>query len=288
MTDELRDTVVDPAAKAARNPRARRWLALLAVVAASMALAFAGIATEVFLKEADLQTQVTALSASATQNNAAAQTLADQVRKLGGTPVVSPPPGPSGAQGPAGATGAAGVDGRGITSTAISAGHLYVTYTDGKTEDKGQVVGVAGADGRGISGVNATSGHLVLSYSDGSTSDAGQVVGPQGTAGTTGPAGADGRGIKSVGTSGGELTITYTDGTTVDAGPLPAGPPGPAGPQGPAGSPPASWTWTDTLGRTYECKRDANSPDTGPTYTCTTAPPASTTTAAARTRPPGR
>ena len=64
MTDELRDTVVNPAAKAARNPRARRWLALLAVVAASLALAFAGIATEVFLREADLQTQVTALSAA--------------------------------------------------------------------------------------------------------------------------------------------------------------------------------------------------------------------------------
>lgn len=287
MTDELRETVAAPAADKARNPRARRWLALLAVVAAASALAFAGIAAEVFLREADLQTQVTSLADNAKQNNAAAQTLADQVRKLGGTPVVSPPPGPSGAQGPAGPAGAAG---RGITGTSISGGYLYITYSDGVTENKGQVVGATGAKGdtgRGITGANTTSGHLVLSFSDGSTSDAGAVVGPQGAVGATGPAGPAGRGIKSVSTSGGELTITYDDGTSADAGPLPAGPPGPAGPVGPQGPPPTSWKWTDELGRTYNCTRDPSSPDSAPTYTCTTAS-ATPTTTAARTKSSGR
>lgn len=286
MTDELREAVAVPAAEDARNSRARRWLALLAVVAAASALAFAGIAAEVFLREADLQTQVTALSDNAKQNNAAAQTLAEQVRRLGGTPVVSPPPGPSGAQGPAGPAGPAGTAGRGITGTAISSGHLYVTYTDGKTEDKGQVVGADGAAGRGITGANATSGHLVLAYSDGSTSDAGAVVGPAGEPGATGAAG---RGITSVSTAGGQLTVTYTDGTTANAGPLPAGPPGPTGPQGvqgPPGSPPAGWTWTDELGRTYHCQRDPSSPDSAPTYTCSTAAP--TSMPAARTRTTSR
>jgi hypothetical protein len=294
VTDELRETVVGPAAKDARNPRARRWLALLAVVAAASALAFAGIAAEVFLREADLQTQVTtlagnakALADNAKQNNAAAQTLADQVRKLGGTPVVSPPPGPTGAAGPAGPTGTAG---RGITGSSISGGHLYLTYSDGVTEDKGQVVGAKGTDGRGISGVNATSGHLVLSYSDGSTSDAGQVVGPQGAVGATGAAGTAGRGVKAVATTGGELVITYDDGSTADAGPLPAGPPGPAGPAGPPGAdgkPPAGWTWTDVVGRTYECRRDPSSPDSAPTYTCAAQSPTTTSTPSSLVRVPG-
>jgi hypothetical protein len=287
VTDDLRGEVVGPAVAESRDGPARRRNAVLAAVAAVSLLLFTGIATDVFLREADLQQQVMALSDSDTQNklaaqqnHAAAQTLAQQVKNLGGTPVVSPPPGPAGATGPAGPAG------RGITGTAVSAGHLYVTYTDGQTEDKGPVVGSPGVNGRGITGANATSGHLVLAYSDGSTSDAGAVVGP------TGPAGATGRGIKSVTTANGELLVTYDDDTTADAGALPAGPPGPTGPQGvqgPSGSPPAGWTWTDELGRTYHCQRDPSSPDTAPTYTCPTASPTTTTTAAAaRTRPTGR
>lgn len=280
MTDDLRGEVVAPAIAEARDSRARRRNAILAAIAGVSLLLFTGIVTDVFLKEGDLQQQVQALSDSDTQNqlaaqqnHAAAQTLAEQVRKLGGTPVVSPPAGPTGATGPAGPAG------RGITGTAISAGHLYVTYTDGRTEDKGQVVGTAGADGRGITGANATSGHLVLSYSDGSTSDAGEVVGPAGATGPTGATGPAGRGIKSVSTSNGHLMVTYDDGTAADAGPLPSGPPGP---------PPASWTWTDGDGRTYTCQRNAGSPDTAPTYTCPVQATPTTTTAAGLLHGTGR
>jgi collagen triple helix repeat protein len=90
--------------------------------------------------------------------------------------------------------------------------------------------------------------------------------GPAGPTGPTGPTGAPG-----------------------DAGP--AGDPGPPGPQGDpgppgtdgqpgqdgtAGQPPASWTWTDTDGRTQSCVRDPESPDAAPTYTCTASPPPET------------
>lgn len=286
MTDDIRGNVVDPAAAQARDRRGRRLMALVGILTVASFLVLASL---LWSRGNELQQQVDTLAGQAQQAQAGWQTVASQVRQLGGTPKAVPPAGPIGPQGPAGANG------RGITGTAISGGHLYLTYSDGVTEDKGQVVGAAGAkgaDGRGITGANATSGHLVLSYSDGTDSDAGAVVGPQGAVGATGPAGADGRGIKSVSTAGGQLTVTYTDGTTADAGPLPAGPPGPTGPtgpqgvQGPPGSPPAGWTWTDELGRTYHCQRDPSSPDTAPTYTCSTAAP--TSTAAARTRTTSR
>ena len=280
MTDEVKGAVTGPAADDARDQAGRRRMTVLAAIAGLSLVAFAVTFFLLYAREGDLQQQVTALSSSAQDNHAAAQQLAEQVRKLGGTPTVQPPPGPTAVTGPVGPAGAAG---RGITGTAISAGHLFVSYTDGTTEDKGQVAGatgVKGSDGRGITGSNATSGHLVLSYSDGSTTDAGQVVGKDGATGATGPVGAAGRGVASLAeNTNNHLIITYTDGTTQDIGPLPAGPPGPTGPQGvqgPAGSPPAGWTWTDTLGRNYTCTRNASSPDSAPTYTCTAAPLLST------------
>lgn len=57
--------------------------------------------------------------------NEQARTLADQVRRLGGVPVVSPPPSPapaqSGAPGKAGPSGAAGAPGRTPTQTEVGA-----------------------------------------------------------------------------------------------------------------------------------------------------------------------
>lgn len=271
MTDNLRQVkaIVQPAAEDARDARSHRLMAALGV----LAVLFFTAAVVLFWSRANaLQTQVDDLSDRAQVAQAGWETVASQVRKLGATPSAIPP-GPAGAQGPVGPAGAAG---RGIASTSISGGDLWITYTDGSSLNAGQVVGkdgATGAPGRGITGANATSGHLVLSYSDGTTSDVGQVVGPQGAAGTPG------RGIKSVSTTGSELIVTYDDGTSADAGSLPPGPPGPQGPQGQPGAdgkPPAGWTWTDVLGRRYTCARDPNSPDSAPTYTCTAASPVST------------
>lgn len=113
-----------------------------------------------------------------------------------------------------------GKDGRGVASTSIVEGHLWITYTDGVSEDKGPVVsqGQPGRDGRSIVSTAIQDGALVLSYSDGATETAGQVVGENGRDGT------DGRGVASVAvTADYRLTVTYTDGETVDVGPLPAG-----------------------------------------------------------------
>lgn len=119
------------------------------------------------------------------------------------------------------AVGRDGKDGRGIAATSIRAGHLWITYSDGATEDKGAIAGrngksgKAGMDGRSITGTTITDGSLVLSYSDGKSETVGQVVGSDGK---------DGRGVASITVNGDfRLIITYTDGQTVDVGPLPSG-----------------------------------------------------------------
>jgi hypothetical protein len=127
-----------------------------------------------------------------------------------------------------------------VASTTIVDGHLVVRYTDGTSQDVGQVVGATGdagatgPAGRGISTTVITNGHLVLIFSDGATTDVGPVVGP---VGTSGPSGAAGRGVASATiNSASHLIVTYTDGTSADAGPVPPGPPGPVGAQGAQGA----------------------------------------------------
>lgn len=149
---------------------------------------------------------------------------------------------PNPSPGPQGKTGDVGPAGRGIISTAITAGHLFLTYSDGAVEDKGQVVGpqgVKGDAGRGIVGTTIAAGHLILNYSDNTSADAGQVVGKDGVNGATGATGATGpagRGIALVSeTSDAQLMVTYTDGTTAKIGPLPQGPKGDTGATGPQG-----------------------------------------------------
>lgn len=119
-----------------------------------------------------------------------------------------------------------GPPGRGIKSTDVINGRLFVTYTDGAVVDVG---GVKGPDGRGITVTEIKDGHLVVTYSDGVARDLGTVVGP------AGDKGVPGTGIKSVVINDkGELVINYTDGTSANVGKV-VGPSGPSGPQGPAG-----------------------------------------------------
>lgn len=170
-----------------------------------------------------------------------------------------------------------GVDGRGITATAIEAGRLVVSYTDGQRRDVGQVVGQPGTpgaagpvgeSGRGVVATVLDGVDLVVIYSDGARENLGRIVGRDGD---------PGRGITSVDGSTGRLLITYDDGTTQDAGELPRGP------QGERGAPPASWTVQRADGSTERCTRNEGSPDDAPTYSCTasggpTDPPTETTT----------
>lgn len=151
-------------------------------------------------------------------------------------------------------------DGRGIVSTAISDGHLLVTYTDGVVDDVGQV---QGAPGRGIASTTITDGRLIVTFDGGAVRDLGQVVGPDGADGDDGTDGEPGRSIATVGQDDGRLIITYDDGTTTDAGPLPQGP------KGDTGQPPAGWTVAEVDGSTTTCSRADPFDPASPHYRCT-------------------
>ncbi len=116
--------------------------------------------------------------------------------------------------------------------------------------------GPTGPAGRGLSSIVCVSGVWHVGYTDGSMdTDAGACTGPPGPIGVTGSPGP-------AGPSG----ATGRDGVPGAAGP--AGPQGPAGSPGADGPPPAGWTWTSPAGNHYACTRDAGSPDSAPSYTC--------------------
>lgn len=207
-TDPRLDAVLERGARRGKYDRGHRliWVLLGVILLGTGALALAFFSSRADDGERDRT--ITALSQQAADNARDAHALAEQVKRLGGVPVVQPElPAPAAEPRPA----------RGIKGTAIDNGHLVVTYTDGASEDKGPVVGPAGtggAAGRGIVGSGIVNGHLVLSYSDTTTEDVGPVVGPKGDRG---------RGISSSAIVDGRLVLTYDDGTTQDLGPLPVG-----------------------------------------------------------------
>lgn len=113
----------------------------------------------------------------------------------------------------------------------------------------GPVAGPAGA--QGAAGQNGING----------------VPGPPGSPGLPGPSGGPGP-SGSPGAAG----VAGQDGATGAAGPA-----GPQGQPGAPGSPPAGWSWQDPSGTTFQCRRDVGSPDSAPTYTCTSSSPTTTT-----------
>lgn len=234
MTGEAKTEVIEQAARAGRDQRWRRFVYGI-LAAAALCIAF-GIVLLVyqFATTGALRGQVDDLSSAvhslAGQQSVAAageQALASQLRGMGATPVVVPQTPVSGAAGPVGPNGQPG---RGITGTSITSGHLIVAYTDGHTQDAGQVVGAdgkTGQSGRGITSTSVTSGHLIVAYSDNTTADLGNITGPKGT---------NGRSVVSVTVNSDfHLIVSYDDGTTADAGALPPGPAGATGPTGPQG-----------------------------------------------------
>lgn len=153
-----------------------------------------------------------------------------------------------------------GTEGRGITSvTLIENKHLVVNYTDGTSNDIGEIIIKTPLDQIDAVSINSE-GHLILSKDDGTTLDAGYAVGPKGDTGvglesayvneygdliltyTTGVS-------KNVGTVGfgasivasnvsadGHLQFTMSTGATIDAGYV-LGPTGAPGPKGEKGDP---------------------------------------------------
>lgn len=168
------------------------------------------------------------------QGEAAATAVANAGACTQASKVQSAIAGPAGPSGPAGAPGESGAPGRGIASTHLANGDLIVVYSDGSSEDVGEVTGpqgATGAAGKGITGSAIVGTDLVITYSDGTSADLGNVVGPQGVAGAAGAVGANGQpgatGANGVSVSSvvinsaGHLVVTYSDGTTGDAGPVP-------------------------------------------------------------------
>jgi hypothetical protein len=178
---DLERTIVQPAAAAARDVRAHRRILLLGAGALLCMAAFAAL---MFARTAELSGRVDQLGAQADHNAAVAQTLAQQVRGLGGTPSVLPPTpgergpagpagvpglmgplGPPGPSGPPGATGPAGVPGLngrdGQDGAAGPSGDPGVSGQPGPTGPAGPS-GAPGAPGQPPDGWTAT-------WSDGST-----------------------------------------------------------------------------------------------------------------------
>lgn len=97
------------------------------------------------------------------------------------------------------------------------------------------------------------------------------ATGPQGPPGPTGPSGPTGpTGVTGAAGSSGAAGAAGNPGAAGTNGT--AGSQGPAGAPGADGRPPAGWTWTAPDGTAYNCTRDASSPDTAPTYSCSAAP----------------
>lgn len=269
MTDDTKREVVEHAVRASRDPRWRLFVRGALVVLALSVVAMMLLYVQQVTTTSDLRGEVGVLASQQADAAHGEQQLAGQVRALGATPIVSPAAPVSGVPGPAGQNGQPG---RGITGTSITNGHLIVAYTDGHTEDAGQVVGADGKDGRGITGTSVTTGHLVVAYSDGTTADLGSIVGPKGDAG---------RGVVSETISSDyHLIVSYSDGTTADAGALPPGPAGKDGTNGTNGQPPVNWTARHADGSTETCTRASNFDPSNPTYDCTDSTPSTTTTTA--------
>lgn len=159
----------------------------------------------------------------------AAESLCRQVRALGGVCVVDPQKLPEPQSGPAGR------DGRGVVSVEVRGGHLWVTYTDGMSEDAGTLpIRIGPAGPQGVAGIGSP--------------------GPSGPPGHNGEPGVPG--------ANGEPGKDGKDGTDGKDGP-----PGPPGPMCPEGYHPSPF-FVD--GREYlACARDEQPPPPTPTPTPT-------------------
>lgn len=225
MTDDALNKIAEPAAKkAAALPR---YVKRILIGLCALFMMCVGVLAWVLVSQ---HQQITALSQQATANASAGQQLADQVRKLGGVPVVQPEAGPAGTPGAQGTPGAPGTPGAtGRPGQAGASGQKGDTGATGPTGPSGPP-GVPGAAGtNGSDGTNGADGQ------DGAN-------GPAGPAGAAGPPGPQGE----------------------------PGPSGAPGADGADGEPPYGWTYTDDLGIEHTCTRTADFDPQSPTYTCST------------------
>jgi hypothetical protein len=192
VTDPIERAIVQPAARAAHD---RRSHVLIYLAGAAVILGVLGLA----LLWWGQHQQIAQLRADGNATASQAQQLAQQVRTLGGTPVVEPAaPGPQGPQGLPGDTGATGPQG--------PPGVPGATGPTGPTGVQGPA-GPSGASGRdGTDGSDGATGPQGPAGEQGAAGPAG----PQGPQGEPGPAGATGE----PGQPPSGWTTTYPDGST--------------------------------------------------------------------------
>lgn len=153
-----------------------------------------------------------------------------------------------------------GVDGVGIARVDTGECALTIRLTDGRTDTLTDLCGEPGKDappGRGIASTEQDGCFVTLTYTDALTQRLGPFCGLAGPKGDKGDPGTPGQSPPC---------MSEPDQCR-----------GPIGPRGADGNPAQTQTFTLPDGRQFSCSRDAGSPDTAPTYTCTqTADPTDT------------
>lgn len=172
MTNDLDRTIVQPAADQARDGRTHRVITGAILLLMAFCIALTGLFFVIRSQEADTKAELAAVTQTATSAANAASALKDQVVKLGGVPVASPPepgaPGLNGAQGPRGEQGLIGPQGvQGVPGIQGVMGAMGIPGVPGADST---VAGPAGPQGK--------------------QGDPG-IAGPAGAQGAPGPAGAD-------------------------------------------------------------------------------------------------
>lgn len=178
MTNDLDRTIVQPAADQARDGRTHRVITGAILLLMAFCIALTGLFFVIRSQEADTKAELAAVTQTATSAANAASALKNQVVKLGGVPVASPPepgaPGLNGAQGPRGEQGLIGPQGmQGVPGIQGVMGAM----------------GIAGADGKSVVGPQGVQG---VKGDTGAACDPAVIpacVGPQGATGPAGPRG---------------------------------------------------------------------------------------------------
>jgi hypothetical protein len=157
-----------------------------------------------------------------------------------------------------------GRDGIGIANVQPGDCSFAVRLTDERLYTIRDLCGRDGADGRGIRSTTVDGCFVRVAYTD----DTSERLGP--FCGTDGKDGADGEDGQTPPCMSEPNQCRGEDGDKGDKGDTgEKGDKGDRGKPGADGQPPERFTFTDSMGREQTCVRDADSPDTAPTYTCT-------------------
>ena len=259
------DTVVEHAAAAGRDRGWRRFISVvIAVLGVSVVALFVWAVFQYAQARSDdaivgrLTSQVRDLASAQDTAAVAAAKLADQLRTLGVTPVVSPP---------APVTGPAGPQGPGPSQAQIDdAVGRYLSEHPPSPGQNATAAQVAEAVGAYLS-VNPPAPGRPPTAEEIAGAVATYCAGHGGCAGPAGQSATDGQVAQAVATYCGQSPSPCAGPPGPSGAVGPQGPTGAAGESGAPGAPPAGWTYRDALGLQHTCTR-SNTDNSAPTYSC--------------------